>query len=280
MPRRLKRFQGTMGAGPVNPAIPGPIPNAPGYPVGGGTIEWPDAAIAAGGGSDLEDDAVYRSLASWIDAGSRYLDDRGVNLMLAEPAIMAPLSVLALRLVEHEFRLLPNPRTAAPKGYAGGNPEIDARVVLANEVIAFNRQALDNLARPIEDVLLEMALYPAFGAELAEIVMEVVDGVPLGVGAGYSLAEIRPIPRGSWQFVADEMGKVTGFLGARPQSEGGGWAAVPAWKCCYLNWWPRPGDPRGTKLIRPARPAWLSKTPPRSGPLALAGAIRDAAGGR
>lgn len=239
-------------AAPVRFGDPNAIRRASPYPV-----RQPDPTretLGGGRSTDATLDGLLTVLAMLVDDLDRNFDDTMVGRMLTDPAVAAPIAVLGLSLIEHPVTLAParQPDPTRPATAAEA-----AEAAIGQAVAEFNRAALNNLAQPIEDVVQALSDYPAWGCQLAEIVYEPADGVPLGVGRGLTLRAIKPKPRDRWQFVVDDRWNVVGILGWTAEADG--WVVFPEAKFCWLSWWPKGGDPRGTRLVRPAYGPWSSK---------------------
>lgn len=252
-----------MGPGPFAPASAGAPDLAPTLPPEPGAKELPgyravpadltSESAAGGNRAGFSYSGLSVILAWLVDEIDRRFDDEYKTRMLTDPAVAAPIKDLGLGLVEHPLRLM------IPERYRvepGREPKAaQAEIDRANEVLEFDRLALQNLGTPIESVLLSMSDYPAYSCQLAEAVFEVSDAIEGGPWLLPSM--LKPKPRDAWQFAVDPFWNVVGIAGTTPDDPTP--VVFPPDKFLWLTWWPKGSDPRGRSLIREAAPPWNAK---------------------
>lgn len=228
-----------------------------GYPAREG--EPTREAVAGGGRAGIGLAELIQVLSHLVDEPERQFGDEITRKMLADPAVAAPIRHLSLALVEHPLTLnTPSRWRLKPfeplDRIEQEDPERAAHVRRAEEILEFDRRALELLDQPIEDAIMAMGDYPAWGSQLAEVVYQVVDDPILG-GMYLGLRAVKPKPRVSWKFVVDRGWNVVGILAETTE----GSIVYPPEKFMVLSWWPQGGDPRGTRIVRPAFTAWNAK---------------------
>lgn len=297
----MSRIQGaTSGiaasAPPPPPSGRGPagLPPPPGFP-GFGLPPVPPPAQANYDIKSAELRAEYVSstpflwFANYVRALPHYIDDITRDLgtktyenMMTDSQINSAIRLLSIKIIEDGIQLDPaknaNSGQTPPKQglditsrMIPGQELDDAEADLANEICVWCQRNLDNLDRPLMDVLFEMLMASlAGGNKVAEEVWELRDDHDSGVPRMF-LKTLKPKPRNTTAFVVDSHLNLIGLLGI---ITGQAWTVqagtfigdptkmpnmLPKEKFFILTWGSKDGDPRGSSLLRCCYTAWWLK---------------------
>jgi hypothetical protein len=227
-----------------------------------------DEYVSAGGYVWLA--RFIKALPFYIDDTTRDFGDDLYERMMLDPQINASINVLKSAVLASGISVQPA-LDEEGDGSAFGSESSRRRrpSSLASEIADFCKRNLDNLARPLHDVLYEMLDALALGNKAAEQVYYIPESGP---DAGrLCLRALKIKPRRSLSFVVDVYFNVIGIIGLIP---GQGAPVIvetiigepsqvpnllPRAKFAVFTNRAVDGDPRGTSLIRPAYSVWWLK---------------------
>lgn len=201
--------------------------------------------------------AYTKALGQFVQSLPDYIDDLQRDLgfdtyerMMKDPAVWSAVETIKTLILSSGVRLV-NP-IPAPSQFAK-EPDKQADYDKAREIFEFIDEMMGKLN--LQDILLEMLDYLAYGHVLAEKVYE-ADGEKL------ILTKLKVKPPSTYSFVVDKYINLVGVIGMKngvklsiPTDED---IILPS-KCMILINNPRSGDPRGTSVLRQAYNVWYLK---------------------
>lgn len=174
------------------------------------------------------------------------------ELIRLDPAVSGSMQLLFAGILAEGIQV--NPAKVAEPGEIVSKRRRRTELKLSETIADFWRDCLANIDPGIDQVLWELLDEATTGGcALAEPVYRLAeDGDWKGK---LVLDRMRVKPRRAWSMLVDQYLEVKAIRARTAE----GWTDVRRDHFALLSWGPRCGDPRGSRLSRPAYPAWNFK---------------------